>query len=114
MLDAENQPIYPDCREVLSKLSLAVRMIKIKTDHNLHENCMDAWAELFKKYMPKYNLSAKSYYQIQKLVYSLKVIVGDDRCLHRQLYDLLKRLWEVRRESFLQEDKIHTVKIWDE
>ena len=43
MLDAANQPIYTGCREGLSKLSLAARMMNIKTDHNLPENCMDAW-----------------------------------------------------------------------
>ena len=48
MLDAANQPINEVCREDLSKLSLAARMINIKTDHNLPEVCMDAWAELFK------------------------------------------------------------------
>ena len=71
MLDAANQPIYTGCREGLSKLSLAARMMNIKTDHNLPENCMDAWAELFKEYLPEDNVSAESYYEIQKLVYSL-------------------------------------------
>ena len=71
MLDAANQPIYTGCREGLSKLSLAARMMNIKTDHNLSENCMDSWAELLKEYLPEDNLSAESYYEIQKLVYSL-------------------------------------------
>ena len=44
MLDAANQPIYTGCREGLSKLSLVARMMNIKTDHNLPENCMDGWA----------------------------------------------------------------------
>ena len=68
MLDAANQPIYESCREDLSKLSLAARMINIKTDHNLPEVCMDAWDELFKKYLPEDNLSSESYCEIQKLV----------------------------------------------
>ena len=42
MLDAVNHPIYSDCREGLSKLLLDVRMMNIKTDHNLPEICMDA------------------------------------------------------------------------
>ena len=46
-------------------------MMNIKMDHNLPENCMDAWAELFKEYLREDNVSAESYYEIQKLVYSL-------------------------------------------
>lgn len=71
MLDAANQPIYDGCREGLSKLSLASRMMNIKTDHNLSEICMDSWAELIKEYLPEDNVSAESYYEIQKLVFSL-------------------------------------------
>ena len=37
MLAVANQPIYRGCREGLSKLSLVVRMMNIKTDHNLPE-----------------------------------------------------------------------------
>ncbi|KAL1225345.1 hypothetical protein V5N11_009004 [Cardamine amara subsp. amara] len=61
MLDAANQPIYDGCREGLSKLSLASRMMTIKTDHNLGEVCMDAWAELLKEYLPEDNVSAESF-----------------------------------------------------
>ena len=71
MLEAANQPIYDGCREGLSKLSLASRMMNIKTDHNLPESCMDAWADLFKEYLPEDNVSSESYYEIQKLVCSL-------------------------------------------
>ena len=70
MLAAANEPIYEGCREGLSKLSLAARMMNIKTDHNLPEVCMDAWAELFKEYLPEDNQCAESYYEIQKLVHS--------------------------------------------
>ncbi|WZZ77300.1 hypothetical protein YC2023_097872 [Brassica napus] len=69
MLDAANQPIYTGYREGISKL--AARMMNIKTNHNLPENCMDAWVELSKEYLPEDNVSAESYYEIQKLVYSL-------------------------------------------
>ena len=41
---------------------------------------MDAWAELFKKYLPEDNLSAESYYEIQKLVTGLGLpIIDHDR-----------------------------------
>ena len=71
MLDAANQPIYSSYRKGLSKLSLAARMMNIKTDHNLPESWMDAWTDLFKEYLPEENVSADSYYEIQKLVNSL-------------------------------------------
>ncbi|XP_033146608.1 uncharacterized protein LOC117133754 [Brassica rapa] len=71
MLNAANQPFYSGCREGLSKLSLAARIMNIKTDHNLPENCMNEWADLFKEYLPEDNMSADSYYETQKLVYSL-------------------------------------------
>jgi len=60
MLDAANQPIYTGCRKGIFKLSLAGRMMNIKMDHNLPENCMNAWAELFKEYLPEDNVSAES------------------------------------------------------
>ena len=71
MLAAANEPIYEGCREGLLKLSLAARMMNIKTDHNLPEVCMDAWAQLFKEYLPEDNLCAESYYEIRKLVHRL-------------------------------------------
>jgi len=71
MLDAANKPIYEECREGQSKLSLASRMMTIKADNNLSENCMDSWAELIKEYLIADNISAESYYEIQKLVSSL-------------------------------------------
>jgi len=71
MLDAANQPIYEGCRQGHFKLSLASRMMTIKVDNNLSENCMDSWAELIKEYLPPDNISVESYYEIQKLVSSL-------------------------------------------
>ena len=60
MLDTSNHPIYEGCRECLSKLSLAARMMNIKINHNLPEVYMNAWAELLKEYLPEDNLSAQS------------------------------------------------------
>ena len=56
MLVASNKPIYGGFRKNLSKLSMAASMMNIKTDHNLHEVCMDAWDELFKDYLSENNL----------------------------------------------------------
>ena len=43
MLDAANQPLYSGCREGLFKLSLAARMMNIKTNHNIPESSMNEW-----------------------------------------------------------------------
>ena len=71
MLDVANYLIYTGCRESVSKLSLSGGMMDIKTNHNLYKNCMYAWAELFKEYLPEDNVSVDSFYEIHKLVYSL-------------------------------------------
>jgi len=44
ILVAANQPMYERCREGHYKLSLASRMMTIKADNNLSENCMNSWA----------------------------------------------------------------------
>ena len=46
--------------------SLTARTMNIKTDHNLPENCMDAWVDFLKEYLPEDNVSADSYYEFQK------------------------------------------------
>uniref|UniRef100_A0A1J3EA53 Transposase-associated domain-containing protein n=1 Tax=Noccaea caerulescens TaxID=107243 RepID=A0A1J3EA53_NOCCA len=71
MLDAANQPLYDGCREGLSRLSLAARMMTIKSEDNSSESNMDKWAGLFQEYLPEDNLSAGNYYEIQKLVAGL-------------------------------------------
>ena len=71
MLDAANEPIYEGCREGLSRLSLASRMMTIKSDHSLNEKCMDSWAQLINEYLPEGNLAADNFYEIQKLVAGL-------------------------------------------
>lgn len=60
ILDVANQPIYENCRKFLSKFSLAAKMMNVKTDRNLSEFYMNAWAELFKKYVPKDKFSDDS------------------------------------------------------
>ena len=105
MLDAANHPIYEGCREGLSKLSLAARMMNIRTHHNLPEVCMDAWAELIKEYLLEDNQSAESYYEIQKLVHSLG-LPSEMIDVCRQLYDLLEERCGSVRVSILQEATI--------
>ena len=71
MLEAAKHPIYDGCKEGHSPLSAATRMMRIKTNFNLTEDCVDAFADMFYDYLPEGNLAPRSYYAIQKLVAGL-------------------------------------------
>ncbi|KAL1224614.1 hypothetical protein V5N11_000943 [Cardamine amara subsp. amara] len=86
MLDAAKQPLYKGCKEGQSPLSSASRLMTIKTDFNLAEECVDAITDWAKDLLPEDNLLPTSYYEIQKLVSGLglpyKVIdVCIDNCM---------------------------------
>ncbi|CAA7013526.1 unnamed protein product [Microthlaspi erraticum] len=53
ILDAAEQPIYEGCKEGLSKLSLAARLMSLKTDFNLSQKCMDSIAKMMQDYLPE-------------------------------------------------------------
>ncbi|KAL1222030.1 hypothetical protein V5N11_025489 [Cardamine amara subsp. amara] len=71
MLDAAKQPLYKGCKEGHSPLSSATRLMTIKTDHNLSEECVDTITEWAKDLLPEDNLLPASYYEGQKLVAGL-------------------------------------------
>lgn len=71
MLDAAKQPLYKGCRDGHSPLSSASRLMTIKTDYNLAEDCVDAIADFVRDILPEDNLSPASYYEVQKLVAGL-------------------------------------------
>ena len=48
MLDAANQPIYEGCREGLSKLSLASRLMSIKSEGNITKRRINQIVDAFK------------------------------------------------------------------
>ncbi|XP_010468113.1 PREDICTED: uncharacterized protein LOC104748126 [Camelina sativa] len=86
ILDAAKNPIYDGCKEGLSQLSLAARLLSLKTDYNLPQNCMDAISKMVKEYLPEGNNSMNSYYDIKKLMRSLglpyqKIDVCRDNCM---------------------------------
>ncbi|CAA7043720.1 unnamed protein product [Microthlaspi erraticum] len=60
MLDAAKHPIYDGCGEGHSRLSAATRMMNIKTEYNLSEDCVDAIADFMKEYLPQPNFSPGS------------------------------------------------------
>lgn len=71
LLQAARNPIYEGCKDGLSALSAATRLMSIKTEWNLAEECVDAIADFAKDYMPEENLAPGSYYEIQKMVSGL-------------------------------------------
>ena len=80
MLDAGKQPLYKGCRDGHSPLSSATRLMGIKTDYNLAEECVDAIADFIKGVLPEDNLAPGSYYEVQKLAAGL--------CLPYQVIDV--------------------------
>ncbi|WZY87210.1 hypothetical protein YC2023_033594 [Brassica napus] len=71
MLDAAKQPLYKGCRDGHSPLSSASRLMTLKTDYNLAEECVDAIADFVRDVLPEDNLAPGSYYEVQKLVAGL-------------------------------------------
>ncbi|RID62779.1 hypothetical protein BRARA_E01827 [Brassica rapa] len=71
MLDAGKQPLYEGCRDGHSALSYATRLMGIKTDYNLAEDCVDAIADYVKGILPEDNVAPGSYYDVQKIVAGL-------------------------------------------
>ena len=71
MLDAAKNPLYGGCRIGHSPLSAATRLMGLKTDFNLSEECVDAIADFVKDILPEDNLAPASYYEVEKLVAGL-------------------------------------------
>ncbi|XP_048622962.1 uncharacterized protein LOC125592025 [Brassica napus] len=84
--EAANQPLYDGCVEGISQLYLASRLMKVKTDHNLAESCMDEISQTFRDVLPQPNIAPESYYEMKKLTKSLglpvvKIDICEDNCM---------------------------------
>ncbi|XP_023638874.1 uncharacterized protein LOC111830621 [Capsella rubella] len=71
MLDSSKSKLYEGCKEGHFPLFAATRMMNIKTDYNLPEDCVDAWADFIKEILPEDNISPASYTEFEKLVAGL-------------------------------------------
>ena len=69
ILEAVQAPLWEGC--VHSELSLAVRMLAIKSEGNQSENSFDQWATLMSEICPQPNSVPKDFYQAKKLVSKL-------------------------------------------
>ncbi|XP_048632974.1 uncharacterized protein LOC125607181 [Brassica napus] len=73
--EAASQPLYEGCADGISQLSLASRMLKMKTDYNLAETCVDEISEVFKTMLPQPNNAPATYYETKKLTRGLDLPV---------------------------------------
>ena len=84
--EAANQPLYEGCSEGISQLYLASRLMKVKTDHNLSESCLDEISQTFRDVLPQPNQAPASYYETKKLTKELglpvvKIDICEDKCM---------------------------------
>jgi len=68
MLESAKQPIYDGCKEGQSPLSLASRLMSMKTDYNVAESCMDSFCQTLRDYLPKGNCAPQSYYETKDML----------------------------------------------
>ena len=68
MLDAGKQFLYQNCRDGHSVLSSVIRLMGIKIDYNLVEECMDAIIDFVKGILFEDNFVSGLYYEVQKFV----------------------------------------------
>ena len=60
--------------------------MKVKTDHNLSESCLDEISQTFRDVLPQPNQAPASYYETQKLTKALdlpvvKIDMCEDKCM---------------------------------
>lgn len=67
-------PSYDGCKDGILPLSSATRMMSIKPDYNLREDCVDAITDFVKDILSGNNLSPNTYYEIRKLVSGLGLL----------------------------------------
>ncbi|XP_010549589.1 PREDICTED: uncharacterized protein LOC104820722 isoform X2 [Tarenaya hassleriana] len=73
MLTMANHPIYEGCKQGQSRLSLASRLMSMKTDFNVTENCMDSFCKKLHEYLPENNQAPQSYYDTKAILKDLGI-----------------------------------------
>ena len=80
MLHAAQQPLWPGCTNH-SELSVAVRMMSIKSDNNISQHCFNQFVGLMKEISPPGNLIPSDFYKTKKLVSKLGLSAKKNRLL---------------------------------
>ncbi|KAG7636119.1 Transposon En/Spm-like [Arabidopsis thaliana x Arabidopsis arenosa] len=84
--EAAKEPLYDGCPEGISHLYLSSRTLKVKSDYNMVEACVDELAQTFKVVLPTPNKAPASYYETKNLTKALglpvyKIDVCEDNCM---------------------------------
>nr|GMC49021.1 uncharacterized protein LOC109191868 [Ipomoea batatas] len=79
MLDAADRQLWSGC-EKLTQLSAVARLLNIKTEYRLPEQCFDAFCQLFKDGLPEDNNMVDSFYHTKKLIQGLGLPVEKIDC----------------------------------
>jgi len=66
-LNAAQRPLWPGCNNH-TELSLALRMMSIKSDYNMSQSCFDEVAQLMKEACPPNNVVPSNFSEAKKLV----------------------------------------------
>ena len=73
-LNAAQRPLWPGCNNH-TELSLALRMMSIKSDYNMSQSCFDEVAQLMKEACPPTNFVPSNFSEAKKLVKKLGLSV---------------------------------------
>ena len=74
MLDVAKHPLYKGCRDGHSPLLSTSRLMSIKTNYSLVEECVDVIDDFVRGILPENNLAPGSYFEVQKLVVGLGLL----------------------------------------
>ena len=70
MLAATQAPLWKGCL-THSKLSSSVRLLSIKFDYNMPQQCYNGVVQLMKEIMPRENLMPSNFYRTKRMVLKL-------------------------------------------
>ncbi|XP_056163103.1 uncharacterized protein LOC130136788 [Syzygium oleosum] len=70
VLKAADEPLWAGC-DNHTQLSVTARLLNIKAEHNVSENCFNSFVEVMRETMPRDNIMPSDFYDMKKLVDNL-------------------------------------------
>ncbi|XP_039120162.1 uncharacterized protein LOC120256563 [Dioscorea cayenensis subsp. rotundata] len=83
MLRAEQQELWPNNPNRISKLSVVARLMNLKAEHHFSERLYDDFCELMKECLPSNNVIVDGFYETKQLVRGLGLPVEQIDCCKR-------------------------------
>ena len=74
MLKTTNKPLWVGC-DNHTQLSVSARLLNIKVEHNVSENCFNSFVEVMREIMSRDNIMPSDSYDMKKLVNNLGLLV---------------------------------------